>query len=454
MRTWQRVGLTLTLCAICLLSFAGRTIAENVTVTIGVGDTILTVQGKTSPDAFVTIRSDGNVIGTTTAATDGTYSATFPAQSPGIHELNIYAHSTGGYNTDTVTLNINITEHGTTTVEVFLPTTLVINDATLSRGQPLEVHGETFPLSTIKVFINNTDFVTTTANAQGLWSASVDTTSLAGGEHEFFVRASDTIGNQSYPTALRTFSLEATPNPTPTPTPTAPAEVPPSPKITFPASNTAWDKPQITITGTAAPGVQVELWDGTRPLGSVWSNAKGEWSITLNLEAKEYLLRARACMGGTCSAFSPTIIVTYTPSTPISPLLQPLLIELDPLSYTVFEAHPLTIRPRIVSGQPPYKTTMQWGDSKSTNNTHVKDELEMTHSFAKPGKYSATLFAEDAQGRKGSVEFTIQVLPRASTNWWPAIAWWFLFAAPILALVWLARRKILAVQSKDESSKS
>ena len=41
--------------------------AENITVKVGVGDTTVTVSGRTSPSAFVTLLSNGTIIGTTTA---------------------------------------------------------------------------------------------------------------------------------------------------------------------------------------------------------------------------------------------------------------------------------------------------------------------------------------------------------------------------------------------------
>lgn len=414
MRFWRRAGLIVILCAICAFGVLNRVTAESVTVTIGVGDTILTVSGKTSPDAFVTIISDGNVIGTTTAAADGTYSRTFPAQDPGLHELNIYAHSTGGDNSDTVTLNINITQHATTTVDVFLPTTLNTEDTTLAHDQNLVLQGETYPSSTVKVFINNTEFVTTTSDAQGNWNVSTDTSSLGSGQHEFFVRIADGIGNQSYPTALRFFTREAAPD---TSVPESPVETPPVPIVTFPTSDLVWTQPEITITGTAAPGVQIELWDGTRPLGSIWSNDNEHWSLRLALEARAYQLRVRACIQDKCSSFSPTITITYQPDSLLSPLQEPLVIELEPLSYTVYTGQALAIRPKILKGQPPYQTAVDWGDSTSDSNTYPKDELTINHTYSKAGKYTATLYAQDAQGRKGSIRFTVNVLPVGARSW-------------------------------------
>ncbi len=411
MRFWGRVGLIVVLCAICVAGVLSRVAAESVTVTIGVGDTVLAVSGKTSPNAFVTIISDGNVIGTTTAAADGTFTRTFPAQTPGLHELNIFAHSTAGNNSDTVTLNINITEHATTTVDVFLPTTINIEDTTLAHDQNLNLSGETFPSSTVKVFIDNTEFITTTSDAQGNWNVNTGTSSLGSGQHEFFVRITDGIGNQSYPTALRYFTHEAAPVP-----PDSSVQTPPVPVITFPSSDIVWTQPEITITGTAAPNVQVELWDGAHPLGSVWSDDDGNWSLRLSLEARTYHLRARACIQGKCSNFSPTVTITYQPGGMLSPLQEPLIIDLQPLSYMIYAGQTLSVQPKILKGQPPYIIRIDWGDGVSDSSTHSKDALTLSHVYSKAGKYTAILYAEDAQGRKGSIQFTVEVLQAGSRS--------------------------------------
>ncbi len=206
MRQWQRAGCILILCVTLACLSVGRAAAENVSVTIGVGDTALSVAGQTSPNAFVTIRKDGGVIGTASADAAGIYSQLFSAQEPGLHELSLYAHTSGDNITDTVTLSVNLVEHATTSVEVFLPSTLVLEDPTLENSQPLKISGEAAPSSTITIYIDNTDYATTTTDAQGLWATSLDTGPLASGRHQLFVRVTDAYGNQSYPTAPRYFS--------------------------------------------------------------------------------------------------------------------------------------------------------------------------------------------------------------------------------------------------------
>jgi hypothetical protein len=426
------VGRVAALCSILVALFGVVAHAETVSVTIGVGDTILSVSGQTSPDAFVTISKDGSVIGTTAADNSGAFGQTFPAQEPGIHQLSIFAHTAGGQNTDTVSLNVNIAEHATTTVDVFLPPTILVTDNSLDFGQQLELSGEAAPSSTIIIYVNNSDYATATADAQGLWNTSLNTGALPSGQHSLFVRAVDGVGEQSYPSASRSFSVAAQRG-IPPPASTAPK----APIITFPKADTVWREQTITVTGSAGGTVQIELWDGGTLIGSVWSNSQGKWSMPLQLEPKSYELRARACLDQKCSAFSPTVRFTYEPTTPIPPNEQPLKIAVPRSSFTVYERQTVPLRATVIDGQPPYRATIDWGDGKIETRTYTQDDLLFPHAYDEPGKYTVKIHIQDSQGRENTIFFTIDVQPTERPGFsftFPVIA---LFLALTFLLSWL-----------------
>lgn len=404
--------------------------AETVDVTIGVGDTVLQVSGKTSPDAFVTISKDGGVIGTVQANSSGVYSQTFPAQDPGLHTLSVYAHTTGGNNTDTVTLTVNIAEHTTTTVSIFLPSTITVQDTDLAYGEPLILEGEAAPSSTVTAYIDNTIYGTATTDAQGNWTASFSTAALSSGQHEFFVRVTDGFGEQSYPTATRTFSLAAKAT---QPTSPSSGRTPSAPTITFPTPGLVWHEPTITITGSSGSEVQIELWDGDTIIGSVWSGRNGQWSLLLRLDPKEYSLRARACLDGRCSAFSPTIHFEYEPTSPISPTDQPLHISIPRAFFTVFQYERVPLKAIVLDGQPPYTAKIRWGDGTTETRKYLYNELLFPHSYSKPGKYTVIVDVEDSQGRKNQIYFSIHVKP-LQRGLPPIIS---IFILALLALLWL-----------------
>lgn len=436
----RRVGALAAFCAVLAFLFVGTVVAQNVTVTIGVGDTVLEVTGVTSPGAFVTISRDGSVIGTPVAATDGTFSQTFSAQSPGIHQISVYAHTTGGENTDTVSLNVNIAEHATTAVSIFLPPTLVLADSSLDPGQALELSGVSAPANTVAIYIDGTVYVTAIADATGMWNATVSSDVLSSGQHDVFALATDGLGEQSYPTMSRNFSIAAATREEPE---TPLGKVPAVPSITFPRQGDVVNETDVTIRGTAGPNTQIEVWDESRSIGSVWSDSRGRWSLPLRLNPGDYTIRARACLDGVCSAFSPTISFTYRAGEILPPQERPLRIVSEQYSQTTYQYLPVTLEGLVVDGQQPYTITVNWDDGKTETFTRHHNGLLFTHVYDQPGRYSATVDVTDAQGRKNRAYFTIHVKPReASSKVFPIIALFLLLlVTPLIFSLYLYLRR-------------
>lgn len=374
--------------------------AEDVSVSIGVGDNILVVQGRTSPSAFITITRDGNIIGTINADGSGLFSQTFPAQEPGLHQISADAQTASGLRTDTVSVNVNIAEHATTTVDLFLPPSLIIDQADLAYNKPLQIHGETCPTCTITVYIDNTNYAITTASAEGNWNTEISTMGLSSGGHTFFVRSSDSFGAQSYPTRLRSFVVgQPLTNFVP---PATGGRGLSTPVITFPPADTTWTRPSITIRGTADPRVQIELFDNQTNLGSAWSNDSGEWELPIFLESKDYNLRARACRAGICSLLSEPLHF-------ISRITAPLRLELAKSAFNIRQNQPLNMKATIHGGQPPFRITAGWGDGSIIHSTQDNAQIDLSHIYDRAGNYTGWLEVEDANGQRSVIYFTVKV---------------------------------------------
>lgn len=389
---------------------AAPVVAENSTVTIGVGDTVLQVTGKTSPNAFVTINRDGSVIGTTVADAAGEFSQVFPAQTPGLHQLTVFAHTTGGHDTDTVSANVNITQHSTTVAHFFLPPTLLIGDTTLNRSQPLQLSGETYPGGIIAIYIDNSIYDTITANSTGSWTASIATGGLAGGQHSLFVRVTDGGGDQSYPTSLRSFSVAMPPGAPVFPPITGPIHSGLSaPRITHPLTDSTIRESSVDVQGTADANVQIELWDGDGVIGSVWSDITGRWSLNLRLDAREYNIRARACSGGVCSAFSPTVTFRYDPENLLSPTQLPLRITLERYHFSVQRNQQFTIEATVIDGTPPYTVNIDWDKDDRHTQQYPLNTFSVNHAYVRSGSYTVPVEVSDSQGRSNRVYVSVYV---------------------------------------------
>jgi hypothetical protein len=415
--------------------FPGLAAAQVVTVTIGVGDTILSVSGQTSPGAFVTISKNGSTIGTTTAAADGSYGVTIPAQEPGIHTYRLAAQTPGGQNTNPVDVNVNITEHATTNLYVFLPPTLQIATLSPAYGQPVAVSGETAPDVDVMVYMDNVIYATVQADGQGRWSAVISTASLAGGNHQLFARAVDGLGEQSYPTAVRTIVVAAEPS-RPIERPSSGGQggtrqAPPKPVITYPPTGLEWPHPTITIRGTAQSGTQVEVWDGDKIIGSVWADDKGDWQLPLHLGKAEYDLRARACRAERCSGFSPSVRFRYTPPPGQQ---RPLTVIVPQSQFSILRHQQLTIRATIMDGRAPYTVVASWGDGTRTRAATGSQYIFQKHKYQRTGRYVVQLQLEDAAGRTNTIYYTVEVRPGLG---WAIPLGMVLVAASLAAAFWL-----------------
>jgi hypothetical protein len=128
--------------------------------------------------------------------------------------------------------------------------------------------------------------------------------SLADGAYTFSVRATDTAGNIDPTPATRAFTI------------VPPAQAPPAPSITSPASYSWNSTGSVTISGTAQPNSTIELFDDTTSVGTTVATALGTWSRSLTgVTDGAHLYTARASnIGGTSPASSALVLrVDKTP---------------------------------------------------------------------------------------------------------------------------------------------
>lgn len=184
-------------------------------VEIGVGDTLLTVSGQTSPNAFVTVRRGTDIIGTFAANPSGAFSQTFTAQPPGIHTVSVYSIDAAGAISDTVSQSLNITKHFETTFNTFLPPTYTISSLFTRQGEPLRLFGQTVPGASVRLVGDYRTIGIVTADSKGEWYFNADSRSFSLGYHRIYVVALSGSGLQSLPTRWKVFRILAGSAPTP-----------------------------------------------------------------------------------------------------------------------------------------------------------------------------------------------------------------------------------------------
>src|SRR4030042_234106 len=187
------------------------------TVSINVGDTILTLSGKTSPNASVTVIESGSVVGTTTADASGSFSKSLLAQTPGIHNISIYATDTNGVTTSTVTYSVSLASLVETTLSnIVLPPTINLSDTGIAKGETVDIYGYGVVSSTISLSITGQTVVNTTSDSSGYWKYTFDTDNLTiDSTYSVYVKASTTTGYQSEVSKTLSFKIQTAPTTTP-----------------------------------------------------------------------------------------------------------------------------------------------------------------------------------------------------------------------------------------------
>jgi len=232
-----------------LFSFSSILAQTEISVSIGVGDTILTLEGFTSSNSQVTIKEGEVVVGTTVAGSDGSFSKSLLDQTAGLHTISVYSTDINGLATATVTSSISLTAFAETTLaNIILPPTVSLSQSQITKGESLGVSGLAVPSSTITLVVANavsgtTQTETAISSSDGSWSFSFDTSSCtADNDYLVTVRVTTSAGYQSEASSALSFTVN--PSPTATPAPTA---------TSTPSPTTAAGEPTSTPTPATTP---------------------------------------------------------------------------------------------------------------------------------------------------------------------------------------------------------
>ncbi len=178
-------------------------------VSLQVGDTTITLSGKTSPSATVTISEDNAIVGTTTADSLGNYTKTLDSQTAGLHEFAIYSTDNNSTATSVTTVSLSATAFENTSVSnIILPPTIYITATQVDQGDPITLSGYGVPNSTVQVYISTiTGFLTTSSDSNGFWTYTIDTTDFEGGEHTVYAKVVTISSNTSLASTQATISI-------------------------------------------------------------------------------------------------------------------------------------------------------------------------------------------------------------------------------------------------------
>lgn len=280
--------------------------------------------------------------------------------------------------------------------------TPTITNVVDSNGTPVADRGETFANTLtlsgkasinqpVEVFDGATSKGTASANANGDWSRQVS--GLGTGPHSLTAKAL----YANHPVSLPwTINVLAATVPVVTSVRDSQKEIPNAGKTT---------ETTVTVSGNAAAGQQVEVFDNSKSKGRVSVTAAGEWTQVIGgLALTGHSVKAIARYGDEPESN----VRTFTVESPVPPLvIDPSAIALSGKLYRPtadLSVNPIswpansTSRRTPSSGAPPYTYT-------SSNSAIVKVTGDGTIYSQSNG--NATITVRDSQGRSGSYPVSV-----------------------------------------------
>ncbi|HDC4352791.1 TPA: Ig-like domain repeat protein [Enterobacter cloacae] len=301
-------------------------------------DTRPQISGTAKAGSTVTIMDGSNVLGTTTAGADGTWSFTPSVDlGRGDHTFTATAKDPMG--------NESSSSSWTVTIDTDAPVKPTIDAAlddvgsvqgNLANGGTTDdptptLSGKAEAGSTVKIYDQNGLLGEVTAKADGTWSFS-PVAKLPEGEHRFHVTATDKAGNTSVASDDFVLTLDYT---APDASKLAITEV-------YDDVNTAGviasggetddNRPLIKGTG-AEPGNTITVYNGDKVIGTAKVQADGTWSLepTTPLPDGKYTLTAKETDGvGNVSGPSGEYIINVATVPPQAPTLDTVYDDVAP----------------------------------------------------------------------------------------------------------------------------
>ncbi len=390
-----------------------------------IGEEGVNVTGNAEAGSQVTIiDAGGTVLGTGTAAADGSFTVVItPAQTAG-QPLTAVAQDSAGNSGPAA--NFTATNSGFPAVPTIISATDDVGavTGTLSSGQATDdaqplLSGTAAPGTTLTLYDNGTLLGTALSGANGQWSFT-PATPLTEGAHAFTATATNANGTSALSTAFNlTVDVSA---------PDAPAFgeiLDDTGTMTGPiASGQATDDTQPTFTGSGEAGTTVTLYDGGTAIGSATVNNDGSWSITPDApltEGAHSLTVVATDPAGNVGPASPEVTLTVDTLAPAVPAINAIIDNQGPINGPLLEAQVTDATLPVITGSGEAGTTLSILDNGTEIGTaQVNEQGEWTFTPASPlgeGPHAITAIASDAAGNasapSAAVTFTVDLTPPA-----------------------------------------
>lgn len=354
------------------------------------------IAGTAAAGATVALFDGSEKIGETIAGADGKWTFKLPELTPGEHTLIAKVTGADGKELASPELKIAIPEVGLAGLKIVTPTIdLPTTGISLTLGNLGSISGIASPNSDVSIFDGDKQIGQVTADANGTWTFSLP--DLSAGLHSLLAKVTGVDGNEVMsPVVPIMIAAEA-----------ASKDLAAGlPAINLPASGISFTLGSgVEISGTAAPGSTVTIYDGDKQIGEATANADGAWVFKLpELRPGALSLIAKSLDASGNEIASAPIPVTI--ETPAGEVITATLRTSAPsihlpttgITVTVGKVNEITGTAAPSSTVEVFDGDEKLGEATADENGNWKFEVP----DLKPGLYSIQVKATDADGQEVS----------------------------------------------------
>jgi hypothetical protein len=153
---------------------------------VSVPSTSAVFSGKAYPGSTVTLLKDAQIVATTIAGSDATFSINLSGLSGGNYIFSVYSEDKKGIRSSLLTFPVSVTSGTTANITgIFIAPTIATDKSEVRRGDNIAIFGQTAPAAEVTVSINSEEefFVKKIADATGAYLLNFDTSVLDMGQH-------------------------------------------------------------------------------------------------------------------------------------------------------------------------------------------------------------------------------------------------------------------------------
>ncbi len=386
-----------------LLSVNASAIQSQQSFKVTVPSPSITVTGYSSPNSLIIIKDNGQVVATTSSNNLGQFSQLVSNRIVGIRNISVESVDLTGNQSQSVSKNVSIQPQQNTIVTFTVPPTISITSSAVSIESSIQVTGYTVPSSTVKLNTDGTEYSNITSNSSGFYQFIIAAGTLGIGEHSLqtYVNSPLEQSKGSKTIKISVLPKDQAPNIDIIVTP----NIITPPIISSPDDGVTIQGNQATITGTAGPNSQINIYINGELSGSVFANQDGDWAFTLTATSSPLIINAESCIDGKCSVRSKSITLYF------DSLIQcNVAFGLEQYRYWGIRENEAFIV-KLVHGDGSIAqgiTTIEWGDGRKEILNLSPELIELPSKYTEAGNYNGSI-AIDNDGCRDTRYFSVSV---------------------------------------------